>query len=691
MLPHNKSNTVNFFTTIFYSQNRNRMKGLKLSSFMIFLIILIVLVILVALYNYFSSGKNWLNKEGFIQLYNDTQINDTVILPMYSPDNGVLKLYDNLFFDNKNGNLIEIVDESASSNSIVALKFHVTTRTGVTTIYNNDASVTVKESLIASMKSSYVSWVYNTFCTATNTYSVAYMPWGTSTYIHIIDTTQPTSMQTYLFTENGNMNHSQVTIPAFLTGPANDTDANNNTMVTDTAYNPTHQVYQISKYVKYDLSNGNLVADLSSGIIVYDKQSNSTTYDSNKTKISSRTGSVGSGPFSPWATVDTNGQTLVVYIPGTAQTTIASLRKGNSANGNVLTLGNVSRFGVNGLDNGNGTANLLQLALPSYSREQTGTGATGTGEAGIHISFDNSGMSMTASNAAIFNYLTTFMQYGPQGGDMNPFAVPTLQSGSDYILKTQIVPPVCPSCPGCAASAGTVCSNCGGQGGSGTLTCNGASVIDASGNIVLDKNGKPTACSAPAGTSVSISNNGIAQSGTAGGVANNLINTTGNVITNTESTAANLLQGAGTGTSNLLQNAGTGTTDLLQKTASGTTNVLSNTLSGTKDFAKETASGIKDFAKETGSGVKGLIEDTGAGLSKFLTANATRVNNSGGASYYGSQNNGATGSYGQQSRVGANYGTNTQYTDPYSYSGMLPAKSPSNYMPITADFSSFGK
>jgi hypothetical protein len=627
-----------------------------------------------------------LNKEGFIQLYNDTQINDTVILPMYSPDNGVLKLYDNLFFDNKNGNLIEIVDESASSNSIVALKFHVTTRTGVTTIYNNDASVTVKESLIASMKSSYVSWVYNTFCTATNTYSVAYMPWGTSTYIHIIDTKQPTSMQTYLFTENGNMNHSQVTIPAFLTGPANDTDANNNTMVTDATYNATHQVYQISKYVKYDLSNGNLVVDLSSGIIVYDKQSNSTTYDSQKTKISSRTGSVGSGPFSPWATVDTNGQTLVVYIPGTSQTTIASLRKGNSAN--VLTLGNVSRFGVNGLDNGNGTANLLQLALPSYPREQPGTGTSGSGDAGIHISFDNSGMSMTASNAAIFNYLTTFMQYGPQGGDMNPFAVPTLQSGSDYILKTQIVPPVCPSCPGCAGSVGTVCSNCGGQGGSGTLTCNGTSVIDASGNIVLDKNGKPTACSSPAGTSVSISNNGIAQSGTAGGVANNLINTTGNVITNTESDAVGLLKSAGAGTSNLLQSAASGTTSALSNTLSGTKDFAKETASGVKDFAKDTASGIKDLAKDTGSGVKGLIQDTGSGLSKFLTANATRVNNNGGTSYYGSQNNGATG---QQSRVGVNYGTNTQYTDPYSYSGTLPTKSPSNYMPITADFSSFGK
>jgi hypothetical protein len=374
--------------------------------------------------------------------------------------------------------------------------------------------------------------------------------------------------------------------------------------------------------------------------------------------------------------VDANGQTLVVYIPGTTQTMVASLRKGNSANGNIVTLGNVCRFGANGVDNGKGTATLSQISLPTYATHKPQPDKNGPAGDGIHISFDNSGMAITGSNAAMFNYLTTFMQSTTQGGDMNPFALPNVNPNSDYILKTQIVPPVCPSCPGCTASTGTVCSNCGGQGGSGTLMCNGSSVIDAAGKLVLDKNGKPTACSAPAGTSVSISNNGVAQTGTAGGVANNLINTTGNVITNTESNAVDLLKSAGTGTSNLLQSA-----------ASGTTSVLSNTLSGTKDFAKDTASGIKDLAKDTGSGVKDLIQDTGSGLSKFLTTNATRLNNNGGASQTD-----AIGRQGQYpGSVGGNYGTNTQYTDPYSYSGTLPAKSPSNFMPITADFSSFGK
>lgn len=687
MFPQNKSNTVNFFTTIFYSQNRNRMKGLKLSSFMIFLIILIVLVILVALYNYFSSGK-----EGFLNYQEKTKILNTITIGMYA-NQPVVKLYDNLYFDKANGNLIEIYSTTKEDVSLrVDVKsIYVTTRDGVSTIYNNTANPPVEESLIPSMKSSYVSWVYNTFSTETDKYSVAYMPWGASTYIHIINTKQPASMMTFLFTEDGNMNKSDVTTPEFLTGPANDTDVNNNTMVTNTAYGVSNPVYQISKYVKYDLSNGNLVVDLSSGIIVYDKQANSTTYDSNKTKISSAAGIVDGESFSPWATVDTNGQTLVVYIPGTTQTMVASLRKGNSANGNIISLGNVCRFGANGVDNGKGTATLSQLSLPTYATHKPQSDKSEPAGGEVQVSFDNNGVSITGSNAAMFNYLTTFMQSSTQGGDMNPFAPPNLNPNSDYILKTQIVPPVCPSCPGCAASTGTVCSNCGGQGGSGTLTCNGSSVIDAAGKLVLDKNGKPTACSAPAGTSVSISNNGVAQSATAGDVANNLINTTGNVITNTESNAVGLLKSAGTGTSNLLQSAASGTTNVLSNTLSGTKDFAKETASGVKDFAKDTASGIKDLAKDTGSGVKDLIQDTGAGLSKFLTANATRVNNGTGTVYNGSERD-AIGRQGQYSgSVGTNYGTNTQYTDPYSYSGMLPAKSSSNFMPITADFSSFGK
>ena len=56
------------------------------------------------------------------------------------------------------------------------------------------------------------------------------------------------------------------------------------------------------------------------------------------------------------------------------------------------------------------------------------------------------------------------------------FEVPGAPS-DDFILKTQIVPPVCPQCPSCAGCTG-VCTDCGGKGGSGTKADNGNDVTE---------------------------------------------------------------------------------------------------------------------------------------------------------------------------------------------------------------------
>jgi hypothetical protein len=508
------------------------------------------------------------------------------------------------------------------------------------------------------------------------------MPWGTSTAIVIRSANQPGKIQTYQIAENGTMSYSPIEILNGSLSVAQDTDVKNNTMVSDAIYGNSMPVYQISKYVKYDVSSGNVVVDLSSGIVVYDKKGNSTTYDSTKKQISMSNQNTGNAPFQSWGRVDTQGQTLVVHISNGNSTTMASLRKGTSSNPSLVDLGNVCRFGPQGIDNGNGSATIIQLTPPSSAASSVNPDSIKPAAPEINISMDNNGVNISASNSAIFSYLMTFLKSAPASSSGS---LPNLSTNSDYMLKTQIVPPVCPSCPACNLSLGNVCSNCGGQGGSGTLTCNGTSVIDACGNIILDKNGKPTACTAPAGTAVSISKDGVLQSGTAGGVANNLINTTGSVITGTESNAVGLLQNAGSGASNLAKSAATGTTTAVSNTLSETKNLLEDTGKGVKGFVEETGSGLKSFAEETGSGVKGLLQDTGSGLSKIFTPRTP---------YAGNPEN--TGYPGNPIPVAQGYrmntlGTTTQYTDPYSYSGALPTKMPSNYMPITADFSAFGR
>ena len=49
-----------------------------------------------------------------------------------------------------------------------------------------------------------------------------------------------------------------------------------------------------------------------------------------------------------------------------------------------------------------------------------------------------------------------------------------------YLLKTEIVPPVCPKCPKCPEfpDSKELCFNCGGQGGSGTMNDTGNSLIE---------------------------------------------------------------------------------------------------------------------------------------------------------------------------------------------------------------------
>jgi hypothetical protein len=136
------------------------------------------------------------------------------------------------------------------------------------------------------------------------------------------------------------------------------------------------------------------------------------------------------------------------------------------------------------------------------------------------------------------------------------------------------------------------------------------------------------------------------------GVANNLINTAGGVV----GTAGNLAYSAGSGAVNLLKDTGSGAVDLL---------------------------------KDTGSGAVDLLKGVGSGISQL---------GSGGLQMQqGSQYNSTTGLGGSG---GASLSTTSDKTfgkmpgqtpvDNYSYYGALQSKG-GNFMPVTADFSSFRK
>lgn len=660
---------------------------------MIFLIILVILVILVVLYNSFSNKS--LNKEGLINFRKNSNELDSVFIDMYSPTKSVIKLHDNLFFDNKNGNLIEIFEEDSTTKDLISI--YVTTREGLFTKYMNEPFLEIEESDISTVSSSYSSWVYVTKNNKTNNYSVMYIPWMTETYIHIIDNTSPKDMKSYMFSDNNNFNYSKTSVPSVLNSFVNDSDVSNNKMTIDRVYNATKEVYQIAKNVKYDLSNSNLIVNTDTDMTVYSKTFGKEVFDLNRSPKGNTASTLGNGAFTPWTAFDGSGQRILLYIPLTTRYLVATIRFPAANQYSSYTLGNVCRFKNNAIDDNNGNAKIIETKEDTTKADekrkrrggrQMPRGSSHGASPGINISFDENNPSITIplNDNAISDYFNMFMNPGMSMG-MPPSSVPSTSFDSNYILKTQIVPPVCPSCPACAGGgASSICTNCGGQGGSGTLTCNGTSLIDASGNVIKDSAGKPVSCNLPAGTVVSGS------STSAGGVANTLITTTGSVLKDTGSGATGLIKDTVKETKGLLEDTGKGATGLLKDTAAGTTGLLKDTASGATGLLKETVSGTKDILKDTVSGTKDFIKDTGSGLSKFLTANKTNLQQQQQQQQgtLGGVTGGVTGGvYGAQNRM--NYGTNTQYTDPYSYYGNLPSRQSTNYLPVTADFSAFGR
>lgn len=106
---------------------------------MLFLILLIVLVISIVF-------GNMLNLEGFVSFANSVNNLDNINIPQYNKTNTVYKLYDNLYYDNKNGNLIEVnssayVSGNTDLTGSTVNTIYVTPREGQnTTTYYNQVS-----------------------------------------------------------------------------------------------------------------------------------------------------------------------------------------------------------------------------------------------------------------------------------------------------------------------------------------------------------------------------------------------------------------------------------------------------------------------------------------------------------------------------------------------------------------------
>ena len=560
------------------------MNRFTLTPLMMFLLILIVLVITIYL-------KNLYYVEGVENMFNDNGQFSEFILAEYSTTSPLTQLTETIFYDKKNGNIVESVvewskstgsdanddsvgsvpsngtasdanDDSTGSvpsngtasdaddttegntnmtSSTPTLKQLIITLRSGTESYmydvtsNDKSTLPTKESTISSLSSSYTSWSYvsqSKFAPAT---TVFYIPWKQKTYLTLFENKDNKLNPRGIFCFSNDKTAMFTPSPIDITSYANTTDDKNNKYVQIDKYGD-HDLYQVDKYVLYDVPTSHLVIRKENdegSIVIYNGNGDTIQRSDVKEKYKSDMTHENQEKYAElkgWFKVDGQGNNIVLYIKDN-ENTLVSIIGFESSLVDSLILRNVKRFTLYGTDN-QGTV------------EKPTSSSDGKCEKNQH-----SDDSKANSN--------------------------------DYVLKTKIVPPVCPSCPMCPGNV--ACTNCGGAGGSGTVGANKKSIVkDDNGNIV-----------------------------------NNTVNEIG--------TVANSVVG------------------LAKDAVDGGVDLTKDAVGGTVDLTKDAVGGTVGLAKDAVGGVLGLAKDIVGGASGAMAMNQGQPN--GGAmamnqgQYYGTNNN----------------------------------------------------
>jgi hypothetical protein len=657
------------------------MLSIKTTPLLLFLLLLIVLVISVLVGNSIAS------KEGFVSFQQNKNTLDLVSIPTYSSSNYTVKLFDQLYFDNKNGNIIEVDSTRYSGNtdttgvSIATTYVSARSSSSSSTSYKNILNGTTvvpqdtPPSQITTTASSYQSYMYLSQSPNTDFYTVFCFPWHTDTYMHIINNTTNVQEKSFYFSAQGDMqtydypDNTRLGLTSYIPyiRPANNSTA-------DPFYDPQKALYKLASFVKYDITNGNLIIQTAQDgtsklITVYSRNGTATVVPTAGT-ITNTPSSVSSSSFAPFTVVDTLGQNLVVYMPSKTNTVIALIGFAN-ASLTRLTLNNVFRFTATTIDYGS-------TGTPGLNRGS----AAGTDGTNPNPGFN---MAPPTQDSAMSEYFKWYWYWKNTGSSTSK-----LNYSDDYLLKTQIVPPVCPSCSSCSGT----CTNCGGNGGAGTVSQSGKTVVG--GNQVgtggrnenVSNKGSGTFSSNADPSTVGGSVTLVTYDAVAG--VEDVAKTGAGVLNNTVDKVADIagagLAGAGMAVGGLALGAG----------ALGSS-AINTTGSVIKDVSKD----VTGLAAGAGTGVKDiLIQNELRGqygpTNRSQTGDQSQLN----AQLYGQDNTTSVGPNGKKLDINRTEGsfqspygttTGTQSGDQYSYYGKLPSKGDDNFMPVTADFSAFGR
>jgi len=656
----------------------------KLSPLILFIILLVVLALSTMI-------KSYMGTEGFTTYNYSSALFSTKTVGIYSSENPITKIYDDIYYDPRNGNIVVVYTKDAYvdagsvdndgkkinaieivprknnvSNQIVKYENGTVDKIDSAGVSKAEAiNQVTPESRKTTLESIEVEWSYKSGSNQVN-----YFTWGSNTYIYVMDTeslttsgnsfasdAQGTQFSSKIGTSgnsfSGTVKHASA---AFYTGSINpnmsfnlagtDGDEFNDIYITssypsqtsdgyddksriDPIYHPSRTVYQITSNIKYDIANGNLLIvkplpDSRSIDVFYgsgENREDDSTPNITLTAVADAQSadaeyikqSFSKSVSKPFFVQDYANKNTVMYWP-TGENTLIAVFENRDSNG-YIPIKKTVRFTSSGV----------------WTSSDTTTGTGGTK--------DSSGnRDISGGNYGDFWKWWSYFNSNAVGGLSN-----------DYMLKTQIVPPVCPSCPACQGGA---CTNCGGQGGSGSMSSDGSSLAIKG----------PSSAAASLGQSA------------------------GQTITGTAAVAGLTTVGTGAIAANLANNTVNAAGNIVGKTVDTAGNIINRTFDTAGNIVDKTFDAAGNVVNTTGN----LLYSAGSGVSNLLTpdqrldqgSDPTRVGYQ--QSYRGprpgSNNTGIYQPLPQQN--GGSF-------DPYTYNGALQSKG-SNFRPVTTDFSSFG-
>lgn len=671
---------------------------------------------------------------------------------------GIKQIYDTVYLEQATGNIIDVTVSSATAADISPSPStepepgpapapapaaepkgdnltinSVFGRNGGNTVATTN--YTISGTSISNTKSDLsIMSAYDAYNIVTNDkVQVFVMPWDKETYLGVFDlsVSPPKIVSLVYVPDDGSSIKTQQVSYALNMNTINvPTDDSDNKLITMNLYSSSRQLYQVCHNVFFDVRNGSLIMVLDRGINVYErfpqqKCETPTPYyvpssKSNNTKYTPKSETISDVGLCAWIAVAED--ILAIYIANEKLTMISTFCK--EPNKTQYTLINCVRFLGNGTRDDGTTSGTLTGRFNSDNYGITFMGGMGMGGMGM------GGMNPYGNNIA------SWMNYWDNitGGDIS-----NVINNSNYMLKSQYVPPTCANCPSCNGNG--VCLNCGGKGGCGTQTSSSNSKTPSGENVQT-----------PAESVSSLlrdTGSGMRDllKETGSGLKEMVKDTGSGLKSMTEETGSSLkelVKGGAGGVDSLARDTASGTVDLAKDTAKGafgaaayttqgavglgkeavggTVGLGKDVVKGTVGLGKEVVGGTLDLAKKTLGGAYNVARDIG-GEAKDITYDVARTVGSGlthldrdihafggptkvqtmqsGGSVGGSNiaSGGGGYEYGNATSISASTGGANMMggnrllpgSDPMSYFGKMPNTGESDFIPVTTDFSAFRK